>query len=89
MPGSPANARIPSHPSAAENRRIGFVNHGMDENILPEPGMKRVQNLPLNGPVGLFKSGCKIANGLTPPMAGNRLAWSIGRPFNPTSRRRK
>jgi len=30
----------------------------MDENILPEPGMKRVQNLPLNGPVGLFKSGC-------------------------------
>jgi hypothetical protein len=27
---------------------MGFVNHGMDENILPEPRMKRVQNLPLN-----------------------------------------
>jgi hypothetical protein len=61
----------------------------MDENILPEPGMKRVQNLPLNGPVGLFKSGCTIANGLTPPIAGNRPPWFIGMPFNLTSRGRK
>jgi hypothetical protein len=72
-----------------ENRRIGLVNYGMDEHVLPEPRVKRVQDLAPDGPVGLLKSGCIIASVHTQLMAGDRLLWSIGMPFNPTSRQRK
>ena len=41
----------------------------MGEDLAARPGMKPVQNLAANGPVGVLKPCCTTASGLTPPWA--------------------
>jgi hypothetical protein len=67
--------------AAAENRRVTLLDHFMNMDLPPGPGMPRIKKLALNtDPVGVPSSSCIMA-------AGRILALTTPHPIKPTSTR--
>ena len=68
----PTNRRLPRK-AAAENLRVALLDHLMDMDLPPGPGMPRIKKLALNaGPVGVPSSRCTMRSDPTAPSATSR-----------------